>query len=102
MKKKDVCVEIEEMAARDGKVLPWRTIETVLDYLAEMVKTSLSGNKRAVLVGIGYIEPRLRNPRKGRNLKTGETVQVPARYAVRFRASAGVRDALPGLGNGQA
>jgi DNA-binding protein HU-beta len=45
------------------------------------------------LVGFGRFEVYDRGPRVGRNLRTGETLKIPATRAVRFKIGKRLRDA---------
>lgn len=52
------------------------------------------GNGHTVnLVGFGRFEVYDRGPRVGRNLRTGETLKIPATRAVRFKIGKRLRDA---------
>ena len=48
------------------------------------------------LVGFGRFEVYKRGARRGRNLRTGETLKIPAAKAVRFKIGKRLRDAAAG------
>lgn len=51
------------------------------------VVRALSEKGVARIAGFGKFELVLRKARTGRNFKTGEPVEVPAHYTVRFKAN---------------
>lgn len=56
------------------------------DGLTALAKRELQRNKEFVLPGLGVLRVRKRRRRTGRNPQTGETIQIPAKNVVRFRA----------------
>ena len=63
----------------------------------EVLRTTVSALSRGVRVeirGFGSFSVKHREARKGRNPRTGEAVQVPAKYVPYFRAGQEIRDAL--------
>ena len=59
----------------------------------EVLRTTVSG-VRVEIRGFGSFSVKHREARKGRNPRTGEAVQVPAKYVPYFRAGKEIRDAL--------
>jgi DNA-binding protein HU-beta len=57
--------------------------------------TSDRGEKIAI-PGFGSFESAHRGPRKGRNIHTGEVVDIPPMTQVRFRPGKGLKDAVNG------
>ncbi len=53
----------------------------------ETVRAALSRGEKVVISNFGTFRVKARQPRTGRNPKTGEQVSVPARRGVRFKAS---------------
>jgi integration host factor subunit beta len=53
----------------------------------ETVRAALSRGEKVVISNFGTFRVKSRQPRVGRNPKTGEQVSVPARRGVRFKAS---------------
>jgi DNA-binding protein HU-beta len=51
------------------------------------IKSSLKKGKRVTFSGLGSFEVIWRMPRKGRNPKTGEVIEIPKRKRIRFNAS---------------
>lgn len=76
---------VDEVASRTGitkkdtKAAVKATLEGVADFLR-------AGDSVAV-AGFGGFHVRKSAPRKGRDLRTGEEIDIPARPYVRFKAS---------------
>lgn len=65
-----------------------------LDALLEAVTEGLSNGSRISLVGFGSWGVEERQARTGRNPRTGEEIQIPAKKVVKFKAGAGLIDAV--------
>jgi integration host factor subunit beta len=75
---------VGELTRRDGEVI----VETIFDAVVGALK---SGDKIEIR-GFGSFRIRQRNPRIGRNPKTGERVEVPAKKVPYFKPSKELRD----------
>ena len=75
---------VGELTRRDGEVI----VETIFDAVIGALK---SGDKIEIR-GFGSFRTRQRNPRIGRNPKTGERVEVPAKKVPYFKPSKELRD----------
>ena len=53
----------------------------------ETIRASLNRGDKVVISNFGTFRVKARQPRTGRNPKTGEQVSVPPRRGVRFKAS---------------
>jgi integration host factor subunit beta len=73
-----------ELTRRDGEVI----VETIFDAVIGALK---SGDKIEIR-GFGSFRTRQRNSRIGRNPKTGERVEVPAKKVPYFKPSKELRD----------
>jgi nucleoid DNA-binding protein len=62
-----------------------RYCRKIVDYFFEQVVAALRQGEIIHLVGFGSFHYKIRNPRKGRNPKTGESVQVPRKRVIQFR-----------------
>ena len=80
MTKKDLASAI---AAEMGipKLLALKIVQRVFDGIVE----ALTKEGRIELRNFGIFEVKLRKPRKARNPRSGETVQVPEKIVVRFK-----------------
>ena len=70
----------------DAEVL----VQTVLDSIVE----ALNSGEKVELRGFGSFRHRKRNPRQGRNPKTGEAVRVPAKRIPYFRPGKGLKELI--------
>lgn len=79
---------VNEVASRTGvtkkdtKAAVKATLEAVADFLR--------GGDSVSLVGFGKFSVRERAARKGRDLRTGKEIDIPAKAYVRFKASKGL------------
>ena len=53
--------------------------------LIKVIQKGLNEGENITLSGLGTFKMKLRKARNGRNIKTGETVYVPAGYKVSFK-----------------
>lgn len=58
-----------------------------VEKIADVIKTALLAGDEVTLPGIGKLKVSTRAGRAGRNPKTGEAIQVPAKRVVKFYAS---------------
>jgi len=65
-----------------------------LNSMIEGIKAALKRGERVTLSGFGSFEVKVRNPRKGRNPKTGQEVAIPKKKRVKFNPSKSFREAL--------
>ena len=62
-------------------------VEAVVDAIFQQMTRALSERQdRVEIRGFGTFNVKQRNAREGRNPRTGETIQIPARKAIHFRA----------------
>lgn len=64
------------------------------DWLVELAKKQLHAEGEFVLPGLGVLRVRVRKATTGRNPRTGETIHIPRKKVVRFRAYKDVREML--------
>jgi len=70
------------------------TVNAVLDALFDTAKEGLASDGKVVFPGFGIFKLVKRSPRKGRNPQTGETVDIPAKNAVKFTPSRDLKETL--------
>jgi integration host factor subunit beta len=73
-----------DLTRRDGEVI----VETIFNS----VIGALKGGDKIEIRGFGSFRIRQRNPRIGRNPKTGDRVEVPAKKVPYFKPSKELRD----------
>lgn len=83
---------ISSMAEKSG--LTKADAGKALDALIASVTEGLTGGDRIALVGFGSWTVEERSARTGRNPRTGEEIQIPAKKVVKFKPGAGLSDAV--------
>lgn len=83
---------ISSMAEKSG--LTKADAGKALDALIASVTDGLTGGDRIALVGFGSWTVEERSARTGRNPRTGEEIQIPAKKVVKFKPGAGLSDAV--------
>lgn len=58
----------------------------VIDVIVSSVSEALKNGDKVTLVGFGTFTTTQRDARKGRNPKTGETLEIPAKRVAKFKA----------------
>ena len=81
--------EETEMTKKDARIAINAVLKSIFDGIVEEHKVTL--------VGFGTFTAVDRSPRKARNPKTGETIDVPARVVPKFKASKALKDACYNL-----
>jgi integration host factor subunit beta len=76
--------QLGDLTRRDGEVI----VETIFDS----VIAALQSGDKIEIRGFGSFRIRERNPRIGRNPKTGDRVDVPAKRVPYFKPSKELRD----------
>ena len=69
-------------------------IEKIVDLFFNQIVQLLADGGRVELRGFGAFSTRQRDPRKGRNPRTGETVDVPAKRVPYFKPGKEIREKL--------
>ena len=94
MTKADLVEEVDkvtELTRKDSEVI----VDTMFESVIKALKT---GDKLEVR-GFGSFRVRQRNARVGRNPKTGEKVEVPAKRVPYFKPSKELKDLINGDGD---
>ena len=63
------------------------------DLIGHLVKNLKKGN-RIRMAGLGILQVRKRAARMGRNPATGETIKIPAKKKIAFRAAKELKEAV--------
>lgn len=82
----DAVAEKSEVSKKQASVM--------LDAFVNTVTGALSDGDQIVLPGFGTFSVGLRSARKGRNPKTGETIEIKASRVAKFKAGKGLKDAV--------
>lgn len=75
--------------------MPKSQVEAVLGEVAEKAKAALKSGGEISLPGLGKLKTKVSAARTGRNPKTGESVEIPAKTKVKFSVAKELRDAMP-------
>ncbi|MFH1380285.1 MAG: HU family DNA-binding protein [bacterium] len=70
----------------DAHVKKSQSVRTIKALVGAIRETMKSGDKIS-LAGLGTFRAKARKARKGRNPKTGETIQIPAGRKISFKPS---------------
>ncbi|MBI5234680.1 MAG: HU family DNA-binding protein [Deltaproteobacteria bacterium] len=84
-------LQIENAIAEKANV-PKKTVHEVLLAMTDLAYTEAANS--FTIPGIGKLVLVDRAARQGRNPRTGETIQIPAKQAVKFRLAKVCKDAV--------
>lgn len=70
--------------------------EITVNTFFDSIKEAVDRGERVEIRGFGNFTRRLYKARKGRNPKTGESIDIPDRYLPFFKVSRGFKDYLNG------
>ena len=75
---------------------PKAMVEAIVRAALARIEGAVGKRETVNLVGFGRFEVYERSARRGRNLRTGESLKIPATRAVRFKIGKRLRDAAAG------
>ena len=76
--------------------LTQKDTDSFISEFFEVIKDNLTTGQDISFVGFGGFSVAKREAREGRNPKTGETIQIAAKNAVKFKAGKGLSDSVNG------
>lgn len=82
---------IERIAARQQQ-LSGKDVELAIKTIIEHMSQTLAAGERIEIRGFGSFSLHFREPRQGRNPKTGETVQLAGKYVPHFKPGKEMRE----------
>jgi integration host factor subunit beta len=82
---------IEAIAARQTQ-LPVRDVELAVKTILEQMSESLASGGRIEIRGFGSFSLHYREPRRGRNPKTGDTVELTGKHVPHFKPGKELRE----------
>ncbi len=88
--------ELIQKLAEKNPHLFLRDVEKIVDTIFNEITEALVKGDRVELRGFGAFSVKEREPRTGRNPRTGETVQVDAKRLPFFKTGKGLRERLNG------
>jgi DNA-binding protein HU-beta len=87
--------KVAELAGKAlGTEMSKKQIGAVLDALVALAYKE--AKNKFTLPGLGKLELKNRKARMGRNPKTGEPIQIPAKRVVKFRVAKAAKDSILG------
>ena len=81
-------------AVAGGTELNKRQATHVVEFILDEIKTALQNGDRVALTPFGSFVVRTRNAREGRNPKTGQKIDIPARTVPAFVAGRSLKEAV--------
>ena len=75
---------------------PKKEAADILDSIFDSIKASLSDNRPVKISNFGNFVLKDKNSRVGRNPKTGEEIEIPARTVVTFKPSSKLKETING------
>ena len=82
---------VETIAA---KTATKKEAQEIVDTVWDTIKSSLKKQEAVAISGFGTFKVKQTKARMGRNPKTGETIQIPAKKKVAFRVSKELKSLL--------
>ncbi len=83
--------DIAERVARSTGVTRRDALMSV-ETLLESIKKALEKGDKVSIVGFGTFKTKLKNSRKGRNPRTGDSIQIPDKRVAFFKPGKELRD----------
>lgn len=74
--------------------LTQKDVGMVLDAFVAEITATLKRKDKLQLIGLGTFETKERKARTGRNVKTGETIEIPEKNVPVFKAGKALKDAV--------
>lgn len=90
--------ELIQQIAEDNPHLYQRDVERIVSTLFEEITAALARGDRVELRGFGAFSVKQRDPRLGRNPRTGAAVPVPEKSVPFFKAGKELRERMNGKG----
>lgn len=84
--------ELIELLINQQSHLPVKEVEEAIKAMLEHMSDSLANGERIEIRGFGSFSLHYRAPRIGRNPKTGESVELTAKYVPHFKPGKELRE----------
>ncbi len=86
---KNIAAEIAE-----NQELTKKQLNEIMDELVTHLVKNLKKGNRVRMAGLGILQVKKRAARMGRNPATGETIKIPAKKKIAFRAAKELKEAV--------
>jgi DNA-binding protein HU-beta len=94
MKQSEFIDALATQCQQDGHAITKADIARVLVALTGVVQAQLKSGEEVTLPGIGKFKVKQRAAKQGRNPKTGEVIEIPAKRAPAFTPAKLLKDLL--------
>ena len=84
--------ELIEKISSSQDQLPPKDVELAVRMILENMALTLSNNQRVEIRGFGSFSLHYREPRRGRNPKTGDAVELTGKYVPHFKPGKELRE----------
>ena len=84
--------DLVKILSRNQNYLATRDVDLAVKSLLNMMSNSLSSGERIEIRGFGSFNLHYNQPRKGRNPRTGDPVDVPGKFVPNFRPAKELRE----------
>ncbi|MCG6886262.1 MAG: integration host factor subunit beta [Proteobacteria bacterium] len=84
--------ELIEILAQKQMQLAYRDVELAVKTMLDQMGTTLANGERIEIRGFGSFSLHYRPPRIGRNPKTGDSVELAAKYVPHFKPGKEMRE----------
>jgi DNA-binding protein HU-beta len=89
---------VEKVA--EATEMPKASASRAVEAMVQTIIDALQTGEEVRLTGLGIFDVVTREARPGRNPQTGQTIDIPASKALRFRAGKAAKDQLNASGQG--
>lgn len=83
-----------DKVAEKAEGLTRKQTEIIVDTVFEGIREALAKGEKVEIRGFGNFRLKQRRPRRARNPKTGDSVDVPAKRVLHFKVGKALKDAL--------
>lgn len=90
----ELLVEVQKVSP--AKALSKKDLDATARSLFNTIGNALKAGKKVKIVDFGIFIKSVRNARKGRNPRTGEIIDIPAKSRIRFRPAKDLKLAVEG------
>ena len=84
--------DLIEVLEQEHNQLSERDVELAVKTMLERMSEALASGERIEVRGFGSFTLHFREPRIGRNPKTGQSIALPGRYAPHFKPGKALRE----------
>ncbi len=85
--------DLVEIVAKEADMTK-KDVEQLVEIIFDSIVSTLNKGEKIELRGFGSFRVRERNARKGRNPKTGEPVEIPAKRVAYFKPGKDLKDII--------